>query len=71
VYFKEGWDRNLISVIVFSVSALASVLFGVLWAVYKVDTQGAFGVFAYCYNSLWTIRTNKNGLWVLGHNVGV
>jgi hypothetical protein len=43
VYFKEGWDRNLISVIVFSISALASVLFGVIWAVYKVDIQGAFG----------------------------
>jgi hypothetical protein len=52
VYFKEGWYRNLISVTVFSVSALASVHFGVIWAVYKVDIQGAFGVFAYCYDLL-------------------
>lgn len=47
VYYQEGWDRDLISVVVFSVFLVASVLFGALWSVFKFDIQGAFGISAY------------------------
>ena len=47
VYYQEGWDRDLISVMIFSVFLVASVLFGALWSVFKFDIQGAFGIAAY------------------------
>jgi hypothetical protein len=47
VYYQEGWDRDLISVMIFLVFLVASVLFGALWSVFKFDIQGAFGISAY------------------------
>lgn len=47
VYYQEDWDRDLITVMVFLVFLVASVLFGALWSVYKFDIQGAFGISAY------------------------
>lgn len=47
VYYQEAWDRDLICVIVFLVFLLASVLFGSLWSIFKLDVQGAFGISAY------------------------
>ncbi|KAJ8113629.1 hypothetical protein OPT61_g4288 [Boeremia exigua] len=47
VYYQEGWDRDLIFVVIFLVFLIASVVFGVLWSVLKLDVQGAFGVSAY------------------------
>ncbi|KAF2632713.1 hypothetical protein BU25DRAFT_382419 [Macroventuria anomochaeta] len=47
VYYQEGWDRDLISVMIFTVFLVASALFGALWSVFKFDIQGAFGISAY------------------------
>lgn len=47
IYYKEGWDRDAIAWIIFTVFMLGSLLFGVLWSVLKMDIQGAFGVSAY------------------------
>jgi hypothetical protein len=47
IYYQEGWDRDLITVAVFLVFVLASLLFGVLWSRFQYDVQGAFGVSAY------------------------
>jgi hypothetical protein len=47
IYYKEGWDRDMIVSIVFLMFLLVSLLFGVLWSIYKMDMQGAFGVSAY------------------------
>ncbi|XPS71572.1 hypothetical protein M3J09_003751 [Ascochyta lentis] len=47
VYYQEGWDRDLISVMIFTVFLIASVLFGALWSMFKFDIQGAFGIAAY------------------------
>jgi hypothetical protein len=66
IYYQEGWDRDLIALIVFLVFLSGSLLFGVLWSKSKMDVQGAFGVSAYIMSacgiviSLIVIRADKN-----------
>jgi hypothetical protein len=47
IYYDEMWDKDLITLVVFIILALATLLFGVLWAKYKFDVQGAFGISAW------------------------
>jgi hypothetical protein len=47
IYYRESWDRNLITLAVFIVLVLATLLFGVLWSKYQFDVKGAFGVSAW------------------------
>ncbi|CAN9248391.1 unnamed protein product [Alternaria alternata] len=47
IYFLEGWDREIISLLVLFIFFLASLLFGVLWWKFQFDLQGGFGVSAY------------------------
>ncbi|KAI8938042.1 hypothetical protein NX059_005714 [Plenodomus lindquistii] len=47
IYYEEGWDRDLIILVIFSLFLLGSLLFGILWSRYHFDVQGAFGVSAY------------------------
>lgn len=47
IYYKEGWDRDKITLIVFILFVSGSLLFGALWSKFKMDVQGAFGVSAY------------------------
>jgi hypothetical protein len=47
IYYQEGWDRDVITLAIFVVFAVASLLFGVLWTTFQYDVQGAFGVSAY------------------------
>lgn len=47
MYYQEGWDFDLVIGVVLVVFLIASLLFAVLWSVYKVDIQGAFGVSSY------------------------
>lgn len=47
IFYEEGWDLLKIGWLVFLVIFLGSFLFGVLWAVLKKDTQGAFGIAAW------------------------
>ncbi|KAH7402683.1 hypothetical protein BKA66DRAFT_384804, partial [Pyrenochaeta sp. MPI-SDFR-AT-0127] len=47
IYYQEGWDRDMIALVVFLIFVLASLLFGILWSRFKFDVQGAFGVSAY------------------------
>jgi hypothetical protein len=47
IYYEEGLDQLKIALLVFVVIFVASLLFGILWAVLKKDVQGAFGVAAW------------------------
>jgi hypothetical protein len=47
IYYHESWDRELITLAIFIVLVLATLLFGVLWSKYQFDVQGAFGVSAW------------------------
>ncbi|CAN9272694.1 unnamed protein product [Alternaria alternata] len=47
IYFLEGWDREIISLLILFIFFLASLLFGVLWWKFQFDLQGGFGVSAY------------------------
>jgi hypothetical protein len=47
IYYHESWDRELITLAVFIILVLATLLFGVLWSKYQFDVQGAFGVSAW------------------------
>lgn len=47
IYFEESWDRDVITLVVFSLFLISSLIFGVLWSHFKMDIQGAFGVSAY------------------------
>lgn len=47
IYYQEGWDRDMIALVVFLIFVLASLLFGILWSKFQFDVQGAFGVSAY------------------------
>ncbi|KAF2867913.1 hypothetical protein BDV95DRAFT_580891 [Massariosphaeria phaeospora] len=47
IYYREGWDQDLITLVVFVLFFSASLLFGVLWSTLRMDVQGAFGVSAY------------------------
>ncbi|CAO2657319.1 Nn.00g034450.m01.CDS01 [Neocucurbitaria sp. VM-36] len=47
IYYQEGWDRDMITLLVFLIFLLASLLFGILWSRFEFDVQGAFGVSAY------------------------
>ncbi|RYO23747.1 hypothetical protein AA0111_g8946 [Alternaria arborescens] len=47
IYFLEGWDREIISLLILFIFFLASLLFGVLWWNFQFDLQGGFGVSAY------------------------
>lgn len=44
IYFKEGWDETKIWYIVGLGFFLPSLLFAILWAVFKDDIQGAFAI---------------------------
>jgi hypothetical protein len=66
IYYQEGWDRDLITLVVFVLFLSGSLLFGVLWSTLKMDVQGAFGVSAYMITaggiviSLVVMRADKN-----------
>jgi hypothetical protein len=47
IYYHESWDRDLITLAVFIILMLATLLFGVLWSKYQFDVQGAFGISAW------------------------
>jgi hypothetical protein len=47
IYYHESWDRELITLAIFILLLLATLLFGVLWSKYQFDVQGAFGVSAW------------------------
>jgi hypothetical protein len=47
IYYEEGWNRGLITMLLFVGFALGSLLFGTLWSYYRLDIQGAFGVSAW------------------------
>jgi hypothetical protein len=47
IYYQEVWDKELITLALFIMLALGTLLFGVLWAKYKFDVQGAFGISAW------------------------
>jgi hypothetical protein len=47
IYYQEGWDRDVITLAIFVVFAVASLLFGVLWTRFQYDVQGAFCISAY------------------------
>jgi hypothetical protein len=47
IYFLEGWDREIISLLILLIFVVASLLFGVLWWKFQFDLQGGFGVSAY------------------------
>lgn len=47
IYFQEGWDGDIITMVAFTIFLIGSLLFGVLWSCFKMDLQGAFGVSAY------------------------
>jgi hypothetical protein len=47
IYYHESWDRDRITLAVFIILVLATLLFGVLWSKYQFDVQGAFGVSAW------------------------
>ncbi|KAF2789283.1 hypothetical protein K505DRAFT_204389, partial [Melanomma pulvis-pyrius CBS 109.77] len=47
IYYQEGWDGDIIAMVVFVMFLVVSLLFGVLWACLEMDVQGAFGVSAY------------------------
>jgi len=47
IYYQEGWDGDIIKLVIFMMFLIGSLLFGVLWSCFKMDVQGAFGVSAY------------------------
>ena len=47
IYYQEGLDADMVISVMFSIFLLGSLLFGVLWSVYEMDIQGAFGVSSY------------------------
>lgn len=47
IYYEEGLDRDIITLVVLVIFVLASLLFGILWSIFHFDVQGAFGVSAY------------------------
>ena len=47
IYFVESWDRTTITLTIFVIFLVASLLFGVLWWKFQFDIQGGFGVSAY------------------------
>jgi hypothetical protein len=47
IYYDEVWDKDLITLALFIILAISTLLFGVLWAKYKFDVQGAFGISAW------------------------
>ncbi|KAF2643421.1 hypothetical protein P280DRAFT_394746 [Massarina eburnea CBS 473.64] len=65
IYYQEGWDRDVITLGVFGIFLVASLIFGVLWSCLKMDVQGAFGVSAYMvaacgvFVSLVTVKVDK------------
>jgi hypothetical protein len=65
VYFHEGWDSDIITLLVFVMFSAGSLIFGILWSYLKMDVQGAFGVSAYVLTagailvSLVTMKANK------------
>jgi hypothetical protein len=59
IYYKEGLDTSKILLMVFLFMILISILVGVLWSVYKMDVQGAFGV------SAWVTSVGGIGLTLL------
>lgn len=65
IYYQEGWDGDIITMLVFVMFLMGSLLFGVLWSCLEMDTQGAFGVSAYIITaagiliSLVAVRAGK------------
>jgi hypothetical protein len=65
IYYQEGWDRDVITLVTFVLFLVGSLLFGVLWSKFQMDVQGAFGVSAYMitacgvFISLVAMRADK------------
>ncbi|KAF2446403.1 hypothetical protein P171DRAFT_410588 [Karstenula rhodostoma CBS 690.94] len=65
IYFHEGWDGDIITLLVFVMFLAGSLIFGILWSYLKMDVQGAFGVSAYILTagailvSLVAMKANK------------
>lgn len=57
IYYQEGLDRDMITLLVFLIFMFASLLFGVLWSKYQFDMQAAFGVSAYMVAASTIITT--------------
>lgn len=55
LHFVEGWILFRIWVLLLSLFGIASLVFGICWAVFKHDVQGAFGVSAYLMTLLGLI----------------
>jgi hypothetical protein len=47
IFLEEGWDFVKISWLYFLVMFLGSLLFAVIWAIYRKDVQSAFGISAW------------------------
>ncbi|KAF2685721.1 hypothetical protein K458DRAFT_300149 [Lentithecium fluviatile CBS 122367] len=47
IYYQEGWDGDIITLVVVVMFLMGSLLFGILWSRLKMDVQGAFGVSAW------------------------
>lgn len=47
IYYQESWDRDVITLIIFVLFLMGSLLFGVLWSKFQMDIQGAFSVSSY------------------------
>ncbi|CAI6335686.1 unnamed protein product [Periconia digitata] len=47
IYYEEGWDRDIITLVVVLLFIVSSLVFGVTWSYFKMDVQGAFGVSSY------------------------
>ncbi len=47
IHLVEGWIASRVWLLVLSLFVTASLVFGVCWAVFEHDLQGAFGVAAY------------------------
>ncbi|OAG05389.1 uncharacterized protein CC84DRAFT_1243603 [Paraphaeosphaeria sporulosa] len=65
IYFHEGLDSDMITLLVFVMFFTGSLIFGILWSYLKMDVQGAFGVSAYILTagailvSLVAMKANK------------
>jgi hypothetical protein len=47
IYFHEGWHWEAVFGLLLLVGFTGSLLFAILWSVFKQDVQGAFGVASY------------------------
>lgn len=47
IYYQEGWDCDIIALVILILCLAAGLLFAVFWSRYRLDVQGAFGASAY------------------------